>query len=267
MKDPRKAHYSFGDAGRASERLRRLATLYRPASEALLTRAKNLLATPISLSIDLGSGPGHTSALVAEVTGATRTLGFERSPAFCEEARSLAHAGVEFIEHDVSVSTLPCSQVDLAFCRFLLTHLPEPVAALSNWRGALRPGGLLVLEELERLRSTDPVLSRYYELIEGLQRHHGQQMYIGTHLEGFLQEAGFEVVSSDTLQAGISAASMASLHRPNLENVRKDPWVMNRFEAADLDELADGLARIENESDVRTPLDNTLRQIIARWTD
>lgn len=264
MTNSRTAHYSFGDEGPASERLRRLAELYRPASAALLARARDQFPAPISLAIDLGAGPGHTTALVAEVTNAARTIGFERSPAFCEEARGRAGTGVEVIEHDVSAAALPCSAAELAFCRFLLTHLPQPVTALKNWRGAVRPGGLLVLEELERLRSSDPVLSRYYELIEGLQEHHGQRMYIGAHLEEFLQEAGFEIASSQILQAGISAASMASLHRRNLENVRKDSWAKERFGEADLDELAAGLGEIEAETDNRTPIDNALRQIIAR---
>jgi len=264
MKKPREAHYSFGDAELASERLRRLAALYRPASEALLLRAKGLLPAPITLAIDIGAGPGHTTTLVAESTDAARTIGFERSPTFCEEARSRSSPGMEFIEQDVSTSALSCSQADLAFCRFLLTHLPDPVAALRLWRKALRSGGLLVLEELERLRSTDPVLSGYYQLIEGLQHHHGQRMYIGAHLEKHLGEAGFEVLTSEIHQAGISAAAMASLHRPNLENVRRDPWVLEHFEAAVLDELADGLARIEAERDDHTPIDNALRQIIAR---
>ena len=264
MTKRRKSHYSFGDTGPASIRLQRLAALYRPASEALLLRAKQLSPAPITLAIDIGAGPGHTTALVAEATTAARTIGLERSPTFCEEARSRSAPGLEFIEHDVSTSALPCTQADLAFCRFLLTHLPEPVAALRLWRSALRSGGLLVLEELERLRSSDPVLSRYYELIEGLQRHHGQRMYDGAHLEGYLEEAGFEVLTSEIHQAGISAAAMASLHRPNLENVRRDPWVLEHFEASILDELAEGLTRLEARRDNRTPIDNSLRQIIAR---
>lgn len=264
MADPTRAHYSFGDAGSASLRLRRLAELYAPVSAALLGRATNLLSTPVSLAIDLGAGPGHTTTLVAEITGAPRTLGFERSPLFCKEARGTARAGVDFIELDLCVTPLPCLQADLAFCRFLLTHLPEPVTALRGWRGALRPGGLLVVEEVEGLRSSDPVLNRYYELIEGLQRHHGQQMHIGPHLEEYLRAAGFEIASSETRPAGIPAASMASLHRHNLENVRRDPWTMQHFSEALLDELAAGLARIEHETDDRTSIDNSLRQVIAR---
>lgn len=65
-------------------------------------------------------------------------------------------------------------------------------------------------------------------------------------------------------KARISAAAMASLHRPNLENVRRDPWVLEHFEASILDELAEGLTRLEARRDNRTPIDNSLRQIIAR---
>ena len=63
------AHYSFGDVGPAEERLRRLAELYNPRSAGLLRRAREWLGEPISLAIDLGSGPGYTTALVADTTG------------------------------------------------------------------------------------------------------------------------------------------------------------------------------------------------------
>ena len=257
------SHYTFGDQGPAAERLRRLAALYRPGSVDALRQAMTKLGTKVGQAIDLGSGPGYTTEMVAETTGAIRTTGFERSADFCNQARSRASANVEFVEHDVSTANLPCNNVDLAFCRFLLTHLAEPVTALKRWRQALRPGGVLVLIEVERLGSTDPILARYYEIIHGVQSSHNQQMFIGDTLEGNARDAGFTILDSFATEPEISAASMATLHRPNLDNVRKDPWVAKNFESAEVDEIAAGLDRIAAEKDGHTPIENLLRVVLA----
>ncbi len=147
-------------------------------------------------------------------------IGYERSPAFCAQARERIRGAIDFIEADVDTTDLPIENVDLAFCRFLLTHLPDAVTTLRSWRRALRPGGVLVLIELERLTSSNPALARYYEIINGVQAQHGQQMYIGNALEGHAREAGWTILQSQAVAPGIPAAAMATLHRPNLEIVR-----------------------------------------------
>ncbi len=258
------SHYTFGDQGPAAERLRRLASLYLPLSRSALEEAVAGVGQPIALAIDLGSGPGYTTELVADVSAAARVIGFERSAEFCEGARARIPRDIEFMEHDVSTEDLQCKDVDLAFCRFLLTHLADPIATLRRWHAALRPGGILVLIELEQLSSTDPTLAIYYEIIDGVQAQHGQQMYIGGALEGQAREAGYEIVTSRVIDPGIAAASMASLHRPNLENVRKDPWVQENYSETELDAVADGLERITAENAGKTPIENLLRVVLAR---
>jgi trans-aconitate 2-methyltransferase len=257
------SHYTFGDQGPAAERLRRLAALYRPLSVQALEQALENLDAPVSLAIDLGSGPGYTTEMVAEVTAAPRAIGFERSLNFCAEARSRASDRVEFVEHDVNTADLPCVNVDLAFCRFLLTHLPDPTAALHRWRQALRPGGALVLIELERLTSTDPSLARYYEIINGVQADQNQRMFIGDALEHHAKEAGYTIIRSQPVEPGIPASAMATLHRPNLEAVRKAPWVKRNFKKSEVDDVAAALDRIAGEKDRRTPIESFLRVVIA----
>jgi trans-aconitate 2-methyltransferase len=258
------AHYSFGDRGPAAERLRRLAELHRPLSAEALEQAKRVCGEPVGVAIDLGAGPGYTTELVAAVSGARRVIGYERSRVFCAQARERLPDRIAFVDWDVAAEDLPVEHVDLAFCRFLLTHLPDPVATLRRWHRALRSGGVLVLIELERLSSSDPILTRYYALIDGVQTRHGQQMFIGGALEGLVRDAGYAIVSSSGVEPGFPAAAMACLHRPNLDNVRRDPWVQEHFIDAEIDEIAAGLERIAAEEDARTPIDHVLRVVVAR---
>jgi SAM-dependent methyltransferase len=262
--EPDGSRYTFGDQGPAAERLRLLSNLYRPLSAEALERARHACGGAVGTAIDLGAGPGYTTKLVAEITRAERVVGYERSAAFCTQARARLGNSIEFVEQDIAAGDLPIEKADLAFCRFLLTHLPDPVAALQAWRVALRLGGILVLIELERLTSTDPVLARYYEIIDGVQAEHGQQMYIGGALEGMARSAGYTIVTSHAVEPGISASRMATLHRPNLDNVRRDPWVEENFSDAEVDDIASGLERIAAEKDGRTPIENVLRVVLAR---
>ena len=122
--------------------------------------------------------------------------------------------------------------------------------------------GTVAAGRLERLAGIYRITSM--ALLEGLQANHDQVMCIGRELEGRVRDAGFQVVSSRPRKAGVSAAEMASLHRPNLESIRSDPWVRERYDDAVLDELDRGLAVIEKEPGRRISIEDVLRQIVAR---
>jgi SAM-dependent methyltransferase len=99
--------YTFGDNERASERLRQLAELYAPSSRAFLEDVRALLGRAPALACDLGCGPGHTTRLVHEVSGAAETIGLEASERHL--ARAEGGAGVRFAVHDVTQIGRGCS--------------------------------------------------------------------------------------------------------------------------------------------------------------
>ena len=102
--------YTFGDSDRAAERLALLAEVFRPTTETFL-RARGPAAP--SLAVDLGAGPGHTTALLAEVLGPARTVAIERSPAFAARARAHLGAhlgpGAEVLQADVRALPTGCA--------------------------------------------------------------------------------------------------------------------------------------------------------------
>src|SRR5580704_17793399 len=76
----------------------------------------------------------------------------------------------------------PDQEADLIYCRFLLTHIHRPAEVLTTVVQHLRSGGRLLLEETAAWFSPVPAVSRYYDLVEQLQAHHGQQTLIGKRL-------------------------------------------------------------------------------------
>src|SRR5262252_1634950 len=92
-------HYTFGDNDLAAERLRLLAEAFAPSSRAFLAR---LAREPAAVAVDLGCGPGYTTALLASLTGAQRTVGLDASARFIERARAQApcRPALAFAVHD-----------------------------------------------------------------------------------------------------------------------------------------------------------------------
>src|SRR5690348_7426963 len=121
--------YTFGDSDLAAERLRLLADAFAPSSRAFVGR---LGREPVRLAIDLGCGPGYTTALLAAGTGATATIGLDSSPRFLARAWRQAPRGVAFGEHDVTRVPFPAPLADLIYGRFVVTHLPDAGAAIAG---------------------------------------------------------------------------------------------------------------------------------------
>ncbi|MGH8910506.1 MAG: class I SAM-dependent methyltransferase [Egibacteraceae bacterium] len=171
--------YAFGDNAAAARRLALVARVFEPTTRAFVARAA--LRAP-GLAVDVGCGPGYTTRLLAETTGAARTVGLDRSRAFLELARADAPDGIRFVEHDVTTVPFPLAPAQVVFARYVLSHLPDPEALAAKWRAQLAPGGVLLLEEVETIETTEPAFRAYLDTMAGRMRAHGGQLEIGPRL-------------------------------------------------------------------------------------
>ena len=167
--------YAFGDTDVEAARLALVTEVFGPTSEELLTRA---VEHPPVLAYDLGCGPGHTTRLVAKATGATLTVGLERSAAHLARARAGAPEGVRFVTWDVGELPFPTGPADLVYARLLLAHLEDPVAVALSWMTQLNVGGLLVVDEFEWIVTDHPVLQAHLHLAASLVATTGAQMWV-----------------------------------------------------------------------------------------
>jgi SAM-dependent methyltransferase len=94
--------------------------------------------------LDAACGPG----LYAEelLRRGAHVVGFDQSPRMLDLCRRRAGPG-EFRVHDLGdpIGWLPDASVDLALCALAIEYVDDRVAALSELRRVLRPGGALVL--------------------------------------------------------------------------------------------------------------------------
>jgi len=100
---------------------------------------------------DVGAGGGDVSVALAEVVGRDgRVYAIDSDPQARDDVAAQAAgrnaAQVIAITQAAEDLTLP-EPVDLAFCRFLLLHVVDPLHVLKRMAGAIRPGGWLVAQE------------------------------------------------------------------------------------------------------------------------
>lgn len=243
--DTSKSHYSFGDNQLAALRLEYLAAAFAPSSTRFVQGTKPGRA---ELALDLGSGLGATTALVREVTNAPRVVGYERSGNFLAIARRRCPE-LTFRDIDVLSPAYPDRDADLIYCRFLLTHIHRPADVLTTSVRHLRPGGRLLIEETAALFSPVPALSRYYDLVEELQAHHGQETLIGKQLETLAAGVPGARTTAVLQEIPVAAAVMARLHAMNLATWKTDPFMLQTHGLSALEDLERQLTTIGATSD------------------
>jgi trans-aconitate 2-methyltransferase len=171
------ASYAFGDSEVARERLAIVADTFAAPTRRVL---EDLPRREPRYVIDMGCGPGHTTALLRACFPHAAVTGLDSSAAMVEEARERV-PGAWFAVADVTEPLrLPA---DLVYARLLLGHLPDPGAALAHWAAATRPPGLLVCEEPVRYRSDSSLFERYEATVTAVVAARGATLWAGPVLD------------------------------------------------------------------------------------
>jgi DNA/RNA-binding domain of Phe-tRNA-synthetase-like protein/SAM-dependent methyltransferase len=242
---PPRAGYTFGDTDIAAQRLKVLSEVFGPSSRALLAE---VTSAPPELAYDLGCGPGYTTALLSAQTGALRTIGLDESASHVDRARKSASGPVEFAQWDVRQVPFPAGPADLIYCRLLLAHLPDPVAAATAWASQLTAGGLLVVDEIEWIDVSNPVLRAHLDLVTALIATTGAVMCAGPLLAGLGQAAGLAPRLRRVTRLPVATARAATMFAMNLAAWGDKPVTLGLCSPSELSELKAGLAALR-ESD------------------
>jgi trans-aconitate 2-methyltransferase len=218
--------------------------------------------TEPALALDLGCGPGHTTRLVHECTGASRTIGIDMSAAFLAAARAGAPTGIEFLEHDITALPFPTGAPDLIYCRLVLAHLPDPAAVVADWMVQLTPGGVLAVDEVESIEAVEPTLERYEELVVELVASRCAHMYVGPILDAMPTPDSWRRRSSRLVQHFVPVADAARMYGLNLATWRDDPHMRDHHGPGELDEIAAGLAQLAASTEPGATVEWGLRQVV-----
>jgi ubiquinone/menaquinone biosynthesis C-methylase UbiE len=212
--DPSDAHYIHGTR---PEEQRRLSVLNRLLNEASL---RQMCVQAGEKILDVGSGLGQLTRALAHAAGpAGRVVGIERDPEQMDEALRQAGADGEDGLVDFRVGDavdLPLDDdewgtFDIVHARFLLEHVPDPLAVVGAMIRAARPRGRIVLEDDDHdVLRFFPELSETRRLWEAYFRTYakfGRDPYVGRRLVAMLHEAGATPSGNTWLFFGSCAGS------------------------------------------------------------
>ncbi len=190
-----------------------------PFARALLERA---LPQAHEVVLDVGCGSGATTLEAAGKAG--RATGIDLSRPLVELARRRARAaGIEnadFVIADAQTHEFAPGAFDLLISQFGLMFFDDPLGALSNLGGALRPGGRLVfvcwqgLPANEWLRLIGDAVGRHVDLPEFGRQVRGPGMFSLCDAEettALLNAAGFEHVECESCTPTILIGGGGSL--------------------------------------------------------
>jgi SAM-dependent methyltransferase len=149
--------------------------------------------------IDCGCGPGSITVDLARAVAPGEAIGVDLREYAVRQARVLARergiGNVAF--HAATVHQMPYADgsFDAAFACAVLQHLAAPVAALTELRRLLKPGGVIGIVDGSSTATfwhpTNPLLQAW-DRLRGLEREHNTGRPSETlALRALLREAGF----------------------------------------------------------------------------
>ena len=241
-----------GQAGKS--RLNLLARVMEPTTRALLER---IGLEPGMSCLDAGCGGGDVTWLLAEAVGPHgQVLGLDFDPEIVRltEADRRA-AGLHHVRFQVAdVLDLELEPVfDRVYVRFLLTHLVDPARALRRLARALRPGGVLMVEDIEMgglfCHPASPLFDSGVRLYCIAARRKGGDPDIGPRLPGLLQAAGLQDVGLNLVQPLLQQGPGKELMSLTLKRIAAAAVTEGLASADEVDRLVQDVAAYEARPD------------------
>jgi SAM-dependent methyltransferase len=157
--------------------------------------------------LDVGCGPGWAAVDLAEIVGpAGCVVAVDRAPQFLAHAHALAAqrqlTWLETREIELPAPLAADASVDFAWCRWVLAFTKEPAAVLDSIAAAVRPGGVLAIQEYTHYRAWSllppvPAFARFVDAVIGSWRDEGGEPDVALELPALLDRAGFDLLAFD----------------------------------------------------------------------
>ena len=216
-------HYIIRGGDPGAERLHVLSRVMRSGTLAVLDRAG--LAPGLNV-LDLGCGGGDATIDIARLVGPTgRVVGIDMDDRVLAHARSTSEACGLTIEwkqgraEDLNEE----ASFDIAYSRFVLSHLSDPAGALRRMRRAVRPSGRIVVEDIDITTHAywppSTAFQRYIELYAATGRARGVDPVIGPRLAALLIDAGLEDVEVSISMPVFRTGEGKTIARLTLANI------------------------------------------------
>ena len=217
-------HYVIRGGVKGHERLKILSRVMHPSTAALFDQAG--VAAGMNC-LDIGCGSGDVTMELARRVGPDgRVVGADIDAIKIDLARAEAQmfdlTNVEFRMLDIRERP-STAEFDVVHARFLLTHLSDPASAVDAFYHHLKPGGLVMVQDIDFTGSfvypESHAFRRFHELYCQAVRGRGGDPDIGPRLPLLLINRGFENVNVTTTQPIGLQGEVKVMNALTMENI------------------------------------------------
>lgn len=223
--DPHRAHRSYDQE---IARLEAQVAVSWPEELRALRRAGVADGATI---VEAGCGPGFVTRRLRDAFPRATIHGVDTDPALLAVAAGMVGEAPNVFWHHASAyaTGLSAASADVVLARFLFQHLAEPVRAVREAVRVLRPGGLLVVLDVDGalwgvVTPTFPEVAAIHARAGRAQAARGGDRLVGRRLHRILQEGGCEDVVLDAVVYHSDARGLAAFE-PQLDPARLAPLV------------------------------------------
>ncbi len=241
-----------GTQGR--ERLRILARILNAATTELFMRAG---VRPGLRCLEVGCGGGDVACDLAAMVGphghvVATDIDDPQLHIAEREARERDLANVEFCLSDIT-REVPGGFFDVIHVRFVLTHLADPGAALVRMRRALKPDGVIIIQDIDFdgyfCHPECPSLWRHVDLYKKAAFSSGGDPFIGPKLPSILQSAGFLLLGMNVVQQAATEGELKLNAAITMENIADTVVGLGMATRDEANQITDDLLAYANRPD------------------
>ncbi|WP_328341976.1 class I SAM-dependent methyltransferase [Micromonospora sp. NBC_00421] len=218
--------------------------------------------------VDLGAGSGTASlALARQLPGATITA-VDLSPEMLAHLRARADSAglrdrIRTVEADLDQPWPDLGPVEVIWAAASMHHLADPAGALASAFGALRPGGLLVIAELDSfprfLAGTPDEEVELRGHAEAAKRRHEAGLHMHEHWGDRMRQAGFSSVTERHFEIDLRPPLPAATVRyAQVSLSRMRHGLEGRLSAVEVDSLERIVAGLSDRADLSVRTERTV---------
>jgi ubiquinone/menaquinone biosynthesis C-methylase UbiE len=217
-------HYVIRGGIEGRERLKVLSRVMQATTSLLFERVG---ITEGMTCLDVGCGSGAVTLELARRVGPCgRVVGADLDQTKVDlagqEAEALGISNAEFCVLDIR--DCPARyQVDVVYARFLLTHLQNPERLIKTFRQCLRPGGMVIIEDIDFsgyfVFPSSRAFERFHDLYSRAVQKRGGDPNMGLRVPLMLKEEGFAEVEMAIVQPAGMAGEAKLLNPLTMENI------------------------------------------------
>ena len=243
------ASYVIQSGSAAHDRLELIARLFWPTTEALLDRTNAFQETRF---LDVGCGIGDVACRLA--ADGVDAIGVDVNPEVIDLATSrAAELGIPAsfrVDGLAELGRDDLVDVDAVYARCVLTHQSDPAAGLARMVAATRPGGLVLVEDVEvaAVWSSPPndALRRHLELYDAAAHGIGARPDFACEIAPALAALGATDIEVDVLSVVLRTPEDIRAHACTMEAIAAPVLAQG---LATADEIVDLVAQLDEFAD------------------